>query len=459
MTRTYFLDNSNSFNERWSIAPKLLFFCIGAIIFCLGDSLSRCGTECWELTTVQTLPNMSVHISSIVGSLVLSGIADNYGRYRSTLAACIIGYMLLVLGFGTPLPISQDAREIWFMFLLCIQSFLLAGLYPIANALVLNKLASKPKNYYGRQRMFAPLGHLAVALFFRVLSYIVNREAQSFDLIVHFIVLVFFSALFLGALSSIETETKDSGMRGQEVGNAENVEKSYSLHNESSFYAHHFKQPVSIEKDEQVSVSPFRKLFTEPKFLVLFFGLLIAGVNGSFLRISWRLLIRYLTENNFQGYMDKEAVYISCIAEASIYCFDENITQVLGINMTMALGHGLLILRTLGFAFMTPESINMKTFIFNSVRGFPNGLISLSAVHVASELASGATAQSIFDITLSGLASFIAYTISEISFAGRLSSIVLVYITMGILGAIIILLIVFLDKMFPRKLSQKTSSV
>ena len=434
------------------IAPKLLFFCIGAIIFCMGDSFSRSGTESWNLTRIQTLPNMCVHISSIVGSFILSGIADKSGRYRSILVACIIGYVLLVFGIGTPLPISQDAREIWFLILLCIQGILLAGLYPIANALVLNKLASKSKNYYGRQRMFAPLGQLTVALFFGVLSKILGR--QSFDLVVHFLVLVFFSALFLGALSHIETEAKDSGMRGQGVGNPENVEKSYSLYNESSFYAHDFKQPVSIEKDEPV----FRKLFTEPKFLVLFLGLLIAGANCSYLNITWRLVFGYLNVNNFEGYMDKGAVYISCIAEASIYCFDENITQILGNNLMMALGHGLLILRALGFVFLTPKNIKMKTFIFNSISGFPNGLISLSAVHIASELASGATAQSIFDITLNGLATFIAYNIYEITF-DCLGQIATVYLTMSILGAIIIIPIVFLDKIFPRKSSQKTSSV
>ena len=457
MTRNYLPDNSKSFKERWLIAPKLLFFCIGAIFFSMGDSFSRSGTESWGLIRVQTLPNICVHISSIVGSFILSGIADKSGRYRSTLAACIIGYVLLVFGIGTPLPISQDAREIWFMFLLCIQGFLLAGLYPLANALVLKKLASKSKNYYGRQRMFAPLGHLTVALFFRVLSN--NLERQSFDLVVHFLVLVFFSALFLGALSSIETEAKDSGMREQEVANAEKVEKSYSHYNESSFYAHHFKQPVSIEKDEPAPVSPFRKLFTEPKFLVLFLGLLIAGVNGSYLKISWRLLIRYLNETNFEGYMDEEAVYITCVAEASIYCFDENITQILGNNLMMALGHVLLILRTLGFIFMTSENIKMKTFVFNSVRGIPKGLLTLNAVHTASELAKGAIAQSIFDTTLSGLATFITYNISEITFAGRLGKIATVYLTMSILGVIIIIPIVFLDKIFPRKSSQKTSSV
>ena len=72
-------------------------------------------------------------------------------------------------------------------------------------------------------------------------------------------------------------------MRGQEVGNAENVEKSNSLYNESLFYVENFEHPASIDKDESISFSPFKKLFTEPKFLVLFIGFLIAGVHSRYL--------------------------------------------------------------------------------------------------------------------------------------------------------------------------------
>ena len=459
MTRTYWPDNSKSFKESWLIAPKLLFFCIGLVSFCMGNSISSYVVVNWGLSRPQSMASLCELVASVVGSLVFSNRADKRNIYRTTLAVCIIGFFLMTLGFGPHQMFHhQGSLPMLYRLFNSLLQFFLAGLYPVANALVLKKLASNSKNSYGRQRMFAPLGHLFVVLLIHVLQHFLQQH--SLDFIIHLGLLALFSAVFLGVLFIFETEAKDSGMRGQEVGNSENVENSYSPCDESPL-----KHPDSIEKDEPVSVSPFKKLFTEPKFLVLFLGLLIAGVNRIFLKISWKLQVGILTENNFQGYMGKEAVYITCIAEALVYYFDENITQILGNNLMMALGHGLLILRTLGFAFMTPENINMKTFIFNSVQGIPNGLISLSAVHIASELASGATAQSIFDIPLRGLAFIFAMIIFENSWCWEVDSIRQVVsirticLSMSILGAIIILPIVFLDKIFPGKLSKKTSSV
>ena len=78
------------------------------------------------------------------------------------------------------------------------------------------------------------------------------------------------------------------------------------------------------------------------------------------------------------------------------------------------------------------------------------GLISLSAVHIASELASGATAQSIL-ISVNGLATFIALWITF----DCLGQITTVYLTMSILGAIIIIQSSFSIKSFPENQAKR----
>ena len=68
--------------------------------------------------------------------------------------------------------------------------------------------------------------------------------------------------------------------------------------------------------------------------------------------------------------MKPGTTYVNCIAEALVYFFDDQITQFLGKNLMMPLGLALLIIRTLCFTLMTPESIATKLFILNSVQGF-----------------------------------------------------------------------------------------
>ena len=456
MTRTYLPDNSRSFKERWLIAPKLLFFCIGVITFCMGDSISRIGGDNWGLSTYQTFSSVYEFAASVVGSLVFSNRADKRNNFRTILAVCVIGLFFTVMEFGpNQMPSYQGPLPMLYRVFICFIQFFSAGLYPVTSALVLKILSSNSKTSYGCQRMYVPLGHLFVVLLFCAFQHFLQQ--QPLDFIVHLGILFLFSVVFLGVLFIFDTKVKSFEITGQEAGNAESVEKSNSLYDESSFYTENFEQLASIDKNESISVSPFKKLFADPKFLILFIGFLIAGINSSYLKISWIYQIRILAGTDFERYMENEATYISCVSEALIYCFDEKITQILGNNLMMALGHGLLILRTLSFAFMNPEDVNTKTFIFNSVSGIPNGLISLSAVHTASELASGATAQSIFDIPIRGLAILFAIIIFEISWRFQVVSIRTAYISMSILGAIIIIPIVFLDKIFPRKLNKKTS--
>ena len=60
-------------------------------------------------------------------------------------------------------------------------------------------------------------------------------------------------------------------------------------------------QPAS--NDESIPV-PFKKLFrTEPKYLVLCIGLLIAGINSIYLQASWKSLFLFLTGHKYRGNM------------------------------------------------------------------------------------------------------------------------------------------------------------
>lgn len=448
---------SKSFVERWLLAPKLIFFCIGAIKCCMGSSIPRNGYTNWRLEKFQTYQSGLVHIASIIGSLVLSKISDKSKMYRSTMAICVIGYALLVLAMGfpsVPLSINQRSRVMLFQLLQALQHLFLAGFYPIANALVLNKLTSKSKDSYGRQRMFAPLGHLSLVLFYRALLNF--YELKEFDFIVNLRVLVFFSGLFLITLIIF----KCSEMREQPDKYIEIIE---TPNNQVSLYPQYSNQPASIvQKKESDSVSPFKKVFTDPKFLILFIAFIIAGFNSAYVKISYMYLIDKLTDFNFKidSLNELGSFSLTSLAEASVYFFDERITQAVGNSWMMAIGYVLLILRTLGFAFMTKENIPITFFISNSIQGIPTGLISLSAVHFASELVAGATsanAQSIFDIPLSSLTILLALLFMDTY--GNSGSIPVAYIVISIIGAVTLIPIMFLDKLFPRKSSQKTSSV
>lgn len=160
--------------------------------------------------------------------------------------------------------------------------------------------------------------------------------------------------------------------------------------------------------------------------------------------------------------MKPGTTYVYCIAEALVYFFDDQITQFLGKNLMMALGLALLIIRTLCFTLMTPESITTKLFILNSVQGFLSGLFGLAAVQSASELVAGsnsAMAQCIFYIAPSGLATFLVNLYLNAVDNFSLNIVKGSYIGIGVLCTIILIPIMFLDKISPKKSSQKTSTV
>ena len=154
--------------------------------------------------------------------------------------------------------------------------------------------------------------------------------------------------------------------------------------------------------------------------------------------------------------MDKEAVYISCIAEASFIALTRTLHKFLGIIWWWLLDTVFLILRTLGFVFMTSENIKMKTFIFN-LRTSPKPYLFICCSY---RIWTGFWCYSseYFRYPKMGWLLLFAYNISRIIFVGQLGPIVTVYLSYEHSWAIIIP-IVFLDKIFPRKSSQKTSSV
>ena len=428
MTRTHNPDASNSFNERWLLISKLMFFCIGVIELCMGESIFHTGAEIHSISNSGTKRNMMACIAFAIGSVLYSGIADESKKYGSTLAVCIIGHVLIILGMKVcPLQtfIDQDTREMCFELLQIVRHFLMAGFHPIANAIALSS-----KGSFGSQRMFLPLGRLFMTLILLVSS----------DVNVRFGVLVFFSSVSLAAIFIFEIKVKSF-----------DKSKEQMIDND---------QPVS--DDEPILVSPFRKLLTEPKFIVLCIGLLIAGINDIFIQASWKSQFLFVTGYRYRGNMKLGTTFVFCIAEALIYFFDDQIIQFLGKNLIMALGLILLIIRALCFAFMTPENIKMKLFILNFAQGFLSGLFGLAAVHCASDLVSGSTsaiAQSIFYIVPSGLATFLVNLYLNAINNFTLNNVKGSYIGISVLSSIILIPTMFLDKIFPKKSSQKTSTV
>lgn len=404
------------FAEKFLIYPKLMFFCIGVISFCLSDPSSTLPR--WR---AHMMPLILLILSSIIGSLILSIITDKYKMYRSMLA--IIGIALPLLATFYPLQeaVQQDFYSLLpFHLLYVFQYFFLGGLVPIANALTLGKITSTEQ--YGAQHAFAPLGYLCFALLF--------AQFPIMDFSFNYNIMLFFSIIFLVALYKFDVNADVAGQ-------------------------YQAKEQTQYKKDQS---SPFKRLFTEPRFIILFIGLLISGFNSSYVKVTFKAFINSLADEDYSiKLMKNETLYLSCIFDAAVYFSHKQMIQSFGTNWMFAIGHGLLVLRTLGFYFITPgDDVPKKVFLFDITQGIISGLITLTSVQTAADLASNtvsATSQSIFNIAHTSLASFVVFFVSVI----ELTSIRTIYVTTSVLGIIILIIIGgFLDELFPRKSNPKS---
>ena len=97
------------------------------------------------------------------------------------------------------------------------------------------------------------------------------------------------------------------------------------------------KEQTQYKKDQKFS---FKRLFTEPRFIILFIGLLISGFNSSYVKVTFKAFINSLADEDYSiKLMKNETLYLSCIFDAAVYFSHKQMIQSFGTNWMFAIGH------------------------------------------------------------------------------------------------------------------------
>ena len=382
-------EQPESFMERWLIMPKILYFLLNMYVYGFHSVMSYFFLQEWDLTYYMLGYASSVIVTNFFGAMVWTSLADKTGRYKTIIIASVIPYTVVALAILYPVftdPSMWFYRNIYVFFGLALFNFFLSAAFPLLDAQVMGMMAANPKiskEQFNNQRMFGAIGHLFATLLTMILYERAGKDNRKiaqgiFQICVS---LLFIFAVWLG------------------VSDAKPVKGGH--------HGHHGGHKSADKETVATPKNPVMACLVNPSFM---FFMLFVGASGVVRAIttSFQKPIALAMSN---GKADK-ASYLDIgrtASEVGVYLIAKYIKNALGIYWVLAFSQLTGIARLWGYGLLEIQS-KFAYWIacgLELLKGFNSGLISSSAIPIASNLAPAgceSTAQGLYSGNYSGLA-------------------------------------------------------
>ncbi len=400
-----------SFFDHWLFMPKLLYFFLTMVTSSTHAFLYQYVSTTWHIQPHEFGYTNFVQFTNIFGSYIFARLADRTGAYRPILTSCIFGYCVFRCLLMFPIFDYHSQYTLAMLHYLTINGaafFFIGGTFPLLDALVMNQLSSNPeynKEIFGRQRLFATIGHCVVGV---LVDWAIKSQysKSNFEnpLTIMFCVLIVTSVtfallVFWGIPPSAIIETKES-----------ESENRFSL-----------------------SLNSKENLLMNPGFLFFLFTIFVAGIVRS---VITNYQSAYITaELHYDKSVVTDSIFIRVFPEVALFFFSKEVTQYLGIYWVLIIGHISGVLRMFGYTLIKgnqeyftissdgvqtlseispPRSITLYIYFLECLKGVNASFVISSATRIAADMAPkgmSSTAQGYTAAVWQGLSNTVASAI------------------------------------------------
>lgn len=379
-------NDSVSFESRWLLLPKLLYFWLNMAIYTASSFIAKFFIKKWKMEEYQIAFMMSLQVTIFFGAMFWTNLADRIRQPRKILMIAIVGYALSFCCLGLPVFPGKEQGYHRLVFTSIVLSFtwmFSSCFYPIVDSTIMMLLEQDPnftKDHYNNQRLWGVPAH--------VLGNIVSGWAMTRFGIIGYEITVFISTVIFAAVAFITMPSKMI---------------------ESSSMAFDKAEKGGDGKETKSAANPTWMLLSDFNFL--FF--LIFGLSAGLLRSTLTNFQTHHVEKTYKT--DSFWAALTCIpriaSEVAVYLTAKRLSKWCGVYWMLFLSQVAGLIRVFGYAFApTHGNWHYLPFLLEIPKGINSGLLVTSSVRIASDIApSGCatSAQGLFSGTYTGLSMFI----------------------------------------------------
>lgn len=418
-------DEPESFFERWLIMPKVLYFMLNMYVYAFHGVMNLYFTEIMGFEYYQIGFASCVIAFNFFGSMLWSNLADRTGKSKLIIIVTSVLYILVACGLGLYRPEKDAEGQLaWISYILAfggfaLYNFFLSGAFPLMDAQILGNLAKNPKlskDQFNNQRMWGAFGHFAATM----CSFWCYDKHKPKEMVIFQIVV---GVIFIAVVC-------------------------FGIENVKPFkHGHHGGSSDKTKETSAPARNPLIVLMTNPSFIFFMLFISCSGVIRSVSSTYQKLITKeamnrcpWLKKVDMSLTGD-EAIAAKAAAERTIntltgavdfgrmgsevlvYLLAKPLKEFFGVYWVLVLSQLVGILRVWGYGMIDVK----KTYSFYAafgielLKGFSSGLVSSSAIPIASAIAPAgceSTAQGLYSGNYSGLSNL---------FGGLLSGFILKY--------------------------------
>lgn len=430
-----------SFVEYWLIMPKLLYFMLNMFVYATHSLLPKLFVEHWGFSRADYGLVTSLYVCSFLGSLFWTHYANRTGKYRAVVIMTSLAYAAvncLMMYFKADNRWKQAAIIVGF----AATNFLLSAVFPLVDAQILGSLSKNPKfskDQFNKQRMWSAVGHFAATM----LSFCIKNRHASTDFrptIIYQIVVtgIFVVCVWFGLEDVSPARRKHQGAPAGDKSQPAEKSKEGDVHQVPVADAPTVPlTPAPAAALDELTAEgtqggrhPAAVLFASPSFMFFMLFVTCSGVIRAitsafqkplatdaskqcpFFYEDWKMTQpKPWTEEERKFWGDVNAGAIDfgrMIPEMLVYLGAKRLIAYWGVYWVLVSSQFVGIARALGYGLidLSKPSAYYYTWIFEILKGFSSGLVSSSAIPIASRLAPAGcedAAQGFFSGNYSGL--------------------------------------------------------
>jgi hypothetical protein len=414
------MDPKESFIERWLIVPKLLYFILNMFVYAFHALLGFIFVDQWKFSYYLYGYATSIVACNFFGAMLWTSLADRTGRYKMIIIITSVLFTIVACGMGMYQPEDPSIMIKVFIFVgFGLFNFFLSAVFPLLDAQILSNLAANPKlskEQFGIQRLFGAIGHFVATL---VSLFVYDKHDPKGPVIFQLIVsIMFIIAVWFGVKDV--TPIKGHGHHGADDKNKEKIHQvplSQAMPMAPTPAPASAADELSAEGTAGVR-HPIIALITNPNFMFFMLFVACSGVVRSVTSSFQKQVVGSVTSSFLKqsGSMEKRpdnkliaAVdFARMISEIAIYLLAKPIKNMMGVYWILVLSQLVGIARLAGYGFLSIDYWLSYYLCWGLelLKGFSSGLISSSAIPIASRIAPPGcegSAQGLFSGNYSGL--------------------------------------------------------
>lgn len=371
--------------------PKILYFLLNMFVYAFHGIMPIFFLKKYGFTYHIYGYASSVIATNFFGGMVWSALADKTGRYKTIIIGTVVMYTAVALALLCPVFQSPEHvvyRYIYVFVGLGLFNFFLSASFPLLDAQILGMLSANPKvskDQFGNQRMFGAFGHLAATFCSFLLFKKYEEKGQAAYQII--ISIVFCLVVWLGVP---DVEPVKGGHHGHGGGS----------HGKSE------KKGGEAETIVAAPRNPVLTLLLNGNFMFFMIFIAFSGIVRA-ISTNFQKPIALIICKGHEGivpYIDVGRVF----SEIFVYATAKYMKNAMGIYWVLVLSQATGIIRLWGYGLIntTGNYAIVYACLLELLKGFNSGLISCSAIPIASNLATpgtASTAQGLYSGMYSGL--------------------------------------------------------